>query len=48
MSVEVGVVFDDPAEGIIFDELGEGYEVGVPAAVCLFVRLLYMAVRGMI
>jgi hypothetical protein len=34
VAVEVGFKFDDAAELAGFDELGEGDEVGVPAAVC--------------
>lgn len=33
MAVEVSFVFDDAAKGAGLDELGEGDEVGVPAAV---------------
>ena len=34
--VEVRFVFDDAAERAVFDELVEGLEVGVPAAVLFF------------
>jgi hypothetical protein len=34
VTVEVGFVLGDAAEGAVLDELGEGDEVGVPAAVC--------------
>ena len=33
VAVEVGFKFRDTAQGAVLDELGEGNEIGVPAAV---------------
>lgn len=35
VAVKVGFVFDDAAQRAVLDQLGEGNEVGVPAAVCM-------------